>query len=355
MNETEHKLQSLLDAQIGKGHVRNVVAAVQSHDRSLDFLGAAGLADTGTGAAMTPETPFFIASVTKMVTAAVVLGLVQEQRIDLDAPMVDYLPSALVRGIHRCKGEDFSERIRVLQLLNQTSGLADHETGRPRGGRSVLDQLKAGQDRAVETEEVVEILRRLPARFAPGTPGKAHYSNANYRLLGAIVEKVTATSMARVFEERVFGPLGLRHTYLFDGRPRDRAPATIYLKSRPAHVPRYLASNVSDGGLVSTASECVVFLRAFFEGRLFDRVLLERMTVWNPIFFPLSYGWGLMRFQLPRFFWPRPLPEFIGHSGSTGSFAFTCPSQSLYLAGTVNRIAPARPFFLMIRLVRSVR
>ncbi len=144
------------------------------------------------------------------------------------------------------------------------------------------------------------------------------------------------------------------HIYLFDGTFPDRAPATIYLKARPAHVPKYLASNGPDGGLVSTASECVVFLRAFFEGRLFDRALLERMTTWNPIFFPLSYGWGLMRFQLPRFFRPRPLPEFIGHSGSTGSFAFTCPSGSLYLAGTVNQIAPARPFSLMIGLVRSV-
>jgi hypothetical protein len=78
------------------------------------------------------------------------------------------------------------------------------------------------------------------------------------------------------------------------------------------------------------------------------------MMSWNSLFFPLQYGYGLMYFHLPRYFWLTPLPEFVGHSGSTGSFAFACPSRSLYLAGTVNQIAsPARPFFLMIDLVRA--
>jgi len=52
-----HKLQSVLDAQIGKGNINNIVAAVQSRDRSIDCVGAAGHADHDTGAAMTPDTP----------------------------------------------------------------------------------------------------------------------------------------------------------------------------------------------------------------------------------------------------------------------------------------------------------
>ena len=357
MTGTADPLQAALDRQIGRGHVHNVVAAVQSHDRSIDVVGAAGMADPRTGAAMTPDTPYFIASVTKMYTAAIILGLHQEKRIDLHRPISDYLPASLIRGIHVHQGTDRSDRIRVVHLLNQTSGLADYEADKPRGGRSVLDELKSGHDRAIDLDEAMEIVRRLPPRFAPGTPGKAYYSNANYRLLGAIIESVTGKAMAANFEERIVAPLGLKQTYLFDWTaPRPgNAPATIFLKDAPADVPKYLSSNVSDGGLVSTASECVTFLRAFFEGRLFDEALFERAFTWNPMFFPLRYGYGLMYFRLPRFFWPRPLPEFIGHSGSTGSFAFTCPSQSIYLAGTVNQIvSPARPFFLMIRLARRV-
>jgi CubicO group peptidase (beta-lactamase class C family) len=202
----------------------------------------------------------------------------------------------------------------------------------------------------------MEIVRTLSPHFVPGTRGKAHYSSANYRLLGAIVESITEKSMAANFEERIFTPLGLQHTFLLDWtapRPGE-IPATIYLNDAPANVSTYLSSNVPSGGLISTASESLVFLRAFFECRLFDKSLLERMMRWNSIFFPLRYGYGLMYFRLPRFFWPRPLPEFIGHSGTTGSFAFTCPSRSIYLTGTVDLISPSRPFFLMISLARAV-
>lgn len=356
MKEIPKKLQAVLDAQIGKGKVHNLVAAVQSQDRRIDFVGAAGIADPRTGATMTAETPYFIASVTKMYTVSIVLRLHEEKRVDLDAPISEYLPGSLTRAIHVYKGTDYSERIKVSELVNQSSGLADYEADKPRGGRSVLDELKAGHDRAIGTSEAMEIVRSLSPRFAPGTRGKAHYSNANYRLLGALIESITEKSMAANFEERIFRLLGLRHTYLFDwNTPRpDEVPATIHLKDAPANVPRYLSSNVSDGGLVSTASESIIFLRAFFEGRLFDKSLFERMMSWNSIFFPLRYGYGLMYFRLPRFFWPRPLPEFLGHSGSTGSFAFACPSRSMYLAGTVNQIAsPSKPFFLMINLVRA--
>jgi D-alanyl-D-alanine carboxypeptidase len=356
MSGERKKLQAVLDAQIGKGNVHNVVVALQSQDRRIDFLGAAGIADPQTGTAMTPETPYFIASVTKMYTAAIAMQLYEENCVDLDAPISQYLPASLTHGIHIYNGTDYSERIKVLELVNQSSGLADYEMDKPRGGKSVMDELKAGHDRSIDTTEALEITQSLSAHFPPGTRGKAHYSNANYRLLGAIIESVTGRSMAENFEERIFAPLGLGHTYVYDWTAPhpDAVPATTYLKGAPAHVPMYLSSNISEGGLVSTASECMIFLRAFFEGRLFDKSNLERMMTWNPIFFPLRYGYGLMYFQLPRFFWPTPLPEFAGHSGSTGSFAFVCPSRSMYLTGTVDQIAdPSRPFFLMIDLIRA--
>jgi len=356
MNGLENKLQMVLNRQVGKAGIYNLVSAVQSADRQLDFIGAAGTADPQTGAAMKPETPYFIASVTKMYTAAIILRLCEAQRLDLEAPISAYLPASLTRAIHLYQGTDYSDRLRVVHLLSQTSGLPDHEADKPRGGRSLLDELKAGADRGVDTAEALEIARHLPAHFAPGTPGKAYYSNTNYRLLGAIIEAVTGKPMALNFQELICAPLGLSHTYLFDWKaPRPELPATIYLKNAPANVPQYLASNISDGGLVSTAKESLVFLRAFFEGQLFDQNLFEQMQKWNAIFFPLRYGYGLMDFKLPRFFWPTPLPEFIGHSGSTGSFAFACPSRSLYLAGTLNQIAsPAKPFFLMLDLVRTI-
>lgn len=356
MNKTANKLQAVLDAQIGKGQIHNIIAAIQTYDRSIDFVGSAGIADAQTDTAMTPDTPYFIASITKMYTAAIIMRLYEEKRIDLDAAISKYLPDSLTRAIHIYKGTDYSKQIKVRELINQSSGLADHEADKPRHGKSLIDELKAGRDRFIDTAEAIEIVRSLTPHFPPGAPGKAYYSNANYRLLGEIIESITGKPMAANFQEMICAPLGLQHTYLFDWRTHrpGKGPAAIYLKDVPTNVPKYLASNVSDGGLVSTASECITFLRAFFEGQLFDKTFIEWMMKWNPIFFPLRYGYGLMYFQLPRFFSLRPLPEFVGHSGSTGSFAFACPSRSMYFAGTVNQIAsPAKPFFLMIDLAQA--
>jgi D-alanyl-D-alanine carboxypeptidase len=169
------KLQAVLEAQIGRGNVHNIVAAVQSQDQHIDFIGAAGIADSQTGAAMTPETPYFIASVTKMYTAAIIMQLYKENCIDLNAPISQYLPTSLTRGIHVYKGVDYSERIKVSELVSQSSGLADHEVDKPRGGKSVLDDLKAGHDRFIDTAEALEIVRGLAPHFAPSTPGKAYW------------------------------------------------------------------------------------------------------------------------------------------------------------------------------------
>jgi CubicO group peptidase (beta-lactamase class C family) len=346
------KLQAILEGQIGKGNIHNIVAAVQSEDQHIDFVGAAGIANPKDRTAMKPSTPYFIASVTKMYTAAIVLHLYEEKRIDLDAPITTYLPVSLTRKIHIYIGVDYSDRIKVSHLIDQSSGLADYETDKLPHGKTLMEELQSGQDREITTEEALEITRRMSPRFAPDTPGKAHYSNANYRLLGAIIEAITDQSMAENFQKLIFEPLVLQSTYLFDWTkpsPSD-PPATIYMKDNPIKAPKYISSNTSDGGLVSTASETIKFLRAFFSGQLFDKKLFERMLNWKSIFFPLRYGYGLMNFKMPL------QPELIGHSGSTGSFAFICPSKSLYLAGTINQMAsPAKPFFLMSNLVRKAR
>lgn len=346
------KLQAILERQIGKGNIHNIVAAIQSEDQHIDFVGAAGFANPKNNVEMKPDTPYFIASVTKMYTAAIILRLHEEQRINLDAPITEYLPDALTRKIHIFKGVDYSSRIKISNLVAQSSGLADYETDKLPGGKTIMDELQSGQDREITTAEAIEIIRSMSPRFAPDTPGKAHYSNANYRLLGSIIERTTQQSMHENFQEMIFKPLNLQKTYLFDWEKSNQSdlPATIYLKSKPINAPKYISSNTSDGGLVSTAAENIIFLRAFFSGRLFDKKLFERMLNWKSIFFPLKYGYGLMNFKMPM------QSEFIGHSGSTGSFAFICPSKSLYLAGTINQMAsPAKPFTLMSKLIRSVR
>ena len=81
------------------------------------------------------------------------------------------------------------------------------------------------------------------------------------------------------------------------------------------------------------------------------------MRKWNRIFFPLDYGYGLMRYQLPRWMTGfRRAPELIGHSGSTNSFAFHAPDLRCHIVGTLNQLDnPARAFKLITKVAMLVR
>ena len=357
----ENKLQALLDGQIGKGGIHNIILGAQSADGAVDFAGAAGIADPETGAAMTTDTPYFIASITKMYTATVIVQLHQEGLLNLDEAISKYLPADLIEGIHVYRGTDYSREIKVYQLVNQTSGLADYFDDKPKGGKSLFDDLKAGQDRALDTGQMMDIVRGLTPKFPPGAKdgGKAHYADTNYQLLGAIIAAVTGKSVAENFQARIFAPLKLEHTYVNNLalEQSGQTPAAMYYKDQVLWPARFLASNCPDGGMWATAADSLVFLRAFFDGKLFDGAYFERMMErWNTVFSPIGYGYGLMRFKLPRIFSPfKATPELVGHSGSTGSFAFHDRKTGLYLVGTVNQIAtPGKPFRLMIKVTNMV-
>ena len=237
---------------------------------------------------------------------------------------------------------------------SQTSGLADYFEGKSKGGVSLVEDLRHSRDRELTIEDVVAIVRRIPPEFAPGG-AKAHYSDTNYALLGAIIAAVTGGTVSDNFEQRIFKPLGLADTHVFDHTRRHPQPAALYDKNRPVEIPLAMSSFDADGGVVSTVTESLRFLRAFFGGELLAEDQLAFMTRrWRRIVFPLRYGVGLMRFELPRLVSPlKAPPELIGHSGATGSFAFYNPKRDIYLAGTMNQMdKPSRPFQLMMRMIR---
>ena len=91
------------------------------------------------------------------------------------------------------------------------------------------------------------------------------------------------------------------------------------------------------------------FLSAFFDGLFFPKDRLGELERWNKIFFPFRYGLGIQMFHLPRILSPvHPVPDMIGHSGSTGSFAFYVPERDLFFTGTTNQLAKPNVAFQAI-------
>ncbi len=340
MSKINGQLQELIDKESHKDNTHSVLLGVQSADGRVNFQGAAGDAS--------PDSPYFIASVTKMFTATVIMQLVDEGRLDLDAPITDYLPGDLLDGIHVYNGVDYSHQLKVSQLIHQTSGLADYYED------EFIEDFKNNRDRAYNLDDVLTMVRGLKPSNVPDG-GKSHYSDTNYQLLGAIIEAITDCPLTQVFQGRIFGPLALDQTYVFDHTIEHSTPVPLYNKSQRLDVPLALSSMAPDGGIVSTLADNLRFLQAYFDGELFNSAHFERMYHWNALFFPMQYGYGLMRFKLPRWMTLfRDTPELIGHSGSSGSFAFYIPSEKLYMAGAFNQIdKPSRPFNFMLKVATA--
>jgi D-alanyl-D-alanine carboxypeptidase len=354
-DEMQHLLSGLAERDKS---VKNCVLSVMKGDGSFAWSGAAGIANENIQAPMTKDTPIYIASVTKLYTATVIMRLSEKGALSLDDPMSRYLPAGLIRGIHVYKGKDYSREITIGQLLSNTSGIADYYTERPKGGKSVFESLLENPTRIWREDETIEWARdKLQPHFPPGTA--AFYSDTNFDLLGKIIEAITGQPLHTVYEDIIFRPLGLTHTWLIDSS----APQTI-IPISPADV-FYIDRNITDMRsnsvywpyMVSTAEEMIIFLKALNEGRIISGDSLKLMHNWHKLRFPLQYGYGTMYFKLP------PLSTMVtdmhplwGHSGSTGSFLYYSNDLNLYMAGTLDQVeSPSKPFRLMARVMRVVK
>jgi D-alanyl-D-alanine carboxypeptidase len=340
--------------------VRNCVLAVMKGDGSFSWSGAAGIASQKGQVPMTNDTPIYIASITKLYTATAIMRLYEKGALSLDDPMSKYLPEELIRGIHVYKGKDYSHEITIKQLLSHTSGIADYYTEKPKGGKSLFDLFLEKPERPWTVEETIERAQKdLKPNFQPGTD--ASYSDTNFQLLGKIIEAITGKPLHIVYKDFIFRPLDLKHTWL-TGRSEPQlapsaAPADVFYKDMNITETRSNGAYWAEGGIVSTAEEMVIFLKALNGGRIVRRDTLRLMHHWHKLQFPLQYGYGTMYFKLPRFInWVMKAAPLWGHSGSTGSFLYYSEDLNLYMAGSVNQVeSKTKPFRLMLRVMKAIQ
>jgi D-alanyl-D-alanine carboxypeptidase len=363
---TTTTLDRRLDAAVARFADRretgHILASLRADDGSWSWSGATGTTGHGADDAVTTATPYFVASVTKLYTATVVLQLVEEGRIALGQPITALVPLPLT-GLHVLHGTDHTDAITVRHLLGHTSGLPDHLEDHGRGERSWYRELVEGRDRSWTLEEAIHRCRDdLRPRFAPQAPDarrqRARYSDLGFQLLIAAIEQVEARPFGSVLEQRLLRPLGLRHTWL-PGRtaPLDPAPlpALVHDGRRPVHLPLALTAA---NDLVSTLEDSDRFLAAWASGEVFaDPATAElvRTPRWNRISYPLRYGLGAMRFPINPLAAPGGRTvHLVGHSGATGSWAFHCPELGVLTTGTVDQIrGRALPYRLVIALLRA--
>lgn len=287
-----------------------------SRDGDLVFDGAYGLADLATGRPLESSDPQRIASLSKPFTAAAVLKLVEEGRIDLDAPIQEYLPAFITQG----------NTVSVRNLLNHTSGIHSYS------------DLFAGTGRQpVPRAAVLDTLQRHPFDFFPGEAYR--YSSSGYYLLGVILEEVTGESYAQHLEVSLFEPLGLDDTG-YCGYGGAEVPAGYRTVGDDLEAVVLEDSDFlgGSGGLCSTGADLVNWMQALATGRVIAPTSYALMT--TPTVLPsgdtVPYGFGLDIEALEHH-------RVIAHGGQIGGFNARMayyPAEGLSVAVLVNTNTP---------------
>jgi D-alanyl-D-alanine carboxypeptidase len=356
-DDLNQKIQYIVSDFVEKDKsLRNGVLSVMKGDGSFSWSGAAGVARQDGQMPMTKDTPVFIASINKLYTATVIMRLYEKGILSLDDPMSRYLPEGLIRGIHVYKGKDYSKEITIKQLLSHTSGIADYYTEKLKGGKSVFESLLENPERTWRDNETIEWARdKLEPNFRPGTD--ASYSDTNFDLLQKIIETIVGQPLHAVYEDFIFRPLGLTHTWLIErSAPQIPIfPADVFYKDR--NITNIRLNSAYWPYMVSSAEEMIIFLKALNEGRIVSKDTLELMHNWHKLEFPLQYGFGTMYFKLPPLMTKiTKLSPLWGHSGSTGSFLYYSRGRDLYLAGTINQVdSKIKPFMLMMKVIKALQ
>ena len=363
--DLDRRLTTLLDRTVARRGLHHAMFAVTSGDGTRHWSGTAGAADAH-GTPLQPETPFFVASITKRFIATLVLQASERGELGLDDAIVDHLPAEVTAGLHVLKGVDHTPAITVRHLLSHTSGLPDYFDKPKGGGPSLFRRLASGHDVEWSFDDVVRMAREehtphFPPQDLAADRQRARYSDTGFQLLIAILEQATGQPFATLLTDRILTPLGLGHTWL-PGRSEPAAPTTapapVCNKKQPLELPRMLESC---NDLFSTTGDLLTFQRALLAGELFEdsattALLTERCNLLRNMI-PNRYGLGTWTFRVNRLAGPGRRPvTLIGHAGVTGTWLYHCPELDLHLAGTIDQstfFARRAPFQLMAKILRA--
>lgn len=299
------------------------IAVIVVDDGRTVYARGRGLADIEAGTPISPQTVFRLGSITKQFSAAVLLQLVQENKVSLDDPVSKFLPGYPEPG----------GSATVRHLLNHTVGIQSY-TGIPGW---VVEENTA---RPYTTEEMVAIFRDLPAPSRPGE--RWTYNNSGYVLVGAIIEKVTGKPWHEALRERISQPLGLETIRYGVGEESVKNMAKGYTDGENGpELARRIHMSVphAAGALIGSVEDLAEWNAALHGGRVVGPDLYAQMIA--PTALPdgesAPYGFGLGVNEIRG-------AQAISHGG--GIFGFSTeaaylPEEDLFVAVFANSDDPA--------------
>jgi len=237
-------IDAFLQEQLKANRIPGMAVAIVQGDR---VIFQKGYGEAAPGRAAGPQTPFYIGSVTKTFTATAAMKLVEQGKLELDAPVQKYLPWFQVAD------SQVSAQITVRNLLNHTSGLS--ELGDPNSSAYTAS-----------LEEQARLLSQVRPNAAVGT--RFQYYNQNYRLLGLIIEQVSGQPFGEYLKASVFTPLGMTRSATHPADVPDLAQGYTRVFGFPLARPqRYIPGALPSGYAITTAEDMAHYLLAQINNR----------------------------------------------------------------------------------------
>lgn len=320
------ELQQVLDELVTKG-VPGTAVAIYSNEGW--WAASAGLAKIESNTAMEKCNLQYLQSIAKTYMAVAILKLYEQGKIDLQAPIAQYLPKKYHPYLPNVS------MVTVYMLLNHTSGLPEYNF-QP----AYVSKLLAHPDYLFTSEEYLGFIKGKPLDFKPGS--KYAYRNTNYLLLALIADAITGDHAAYL-SKQIFAPIGLTNTYYHHESGYLTYSNLVntywdrYSNSIVENVSQMQQTNVKslvgDDGIVATPIDAVKFLKSLMEKEILSEQTLELMKTWvNDKEGKPTYGLGLDYATFNN-------KSAYGHSGGglgSGCNLYYFPEQNVYVFIAIN-------------------
>jgi D-alanyl-D-alanine carboxypeptidase len=240
-----------------------------------------GVADRSFNIPINNDTKFKIASITKAFTAVLILQLYEQGKLDLNATIKTYLPGYSGEG---------AGRVTIHNLLNHTSGIENFDKV-----KSYEEAVKNGLEVYQLPHSTADLLTRYCSGKLVHEVGKVFdYNNADYIILGKIIERITAKTYDETLRERILDPLGMTESGMLYQQDVIRNLAHTYLKTDETKplindLPVYIENWYSAGGMYSTTADLLKFSNALYGSKLLRPETLSLMLKSGLD----DYGYGL--------------------------------------------------------------
>jgi CubicO group peptidase (beta-lactamase class C family) len=304
----------LVKSAVDKGTVPGAIALVTQHGKVIREE-AYGLADVENKVSFKPDTLCWIASITKPVTVAAAMKLIEEGKLGLDDPVEKYLPE-----FAELKDKDGKHHaVTIRQLMSHTSGIQANPPLRP-------SFFFAQEFLGKKISDIAPAIAETQLQFEPGS--KTQYSNAAPYVLARVIEVRSGKPFHEHVRETILEPAGMRDSYFIIPASEGKRAAVVYRdtkvdgKEERVDFFRFdpnwkVTMTLPDGGLFSSPREIAKFLQAFLDddGRVLAKSSVKAMRQQQ------TPGWGLG--------WALEENGALHHSGSSGVTAWADPQTGV--------------------------